>query len=278
MRRRERVIEFWTGGTSVNFANDAGMTSLHAAVHIGDPELVAELLGRGANADAVDRLGRTPLHLAVSVTDTMIAAQLLDAGADIDADTERRARRPSRSLQLHWNEPAVRLLLERGAWVQQPVPESLLAAPGPPAEPRDRMRTTLAEQWQRQHGVLGTVIRMYRAREESPQAREESERRDPERLWSTVRTLIEFGADPSGEDWDGVPLLLSLIEFDAPIDLLRLALGQGASPNPTTVTRPAPIAVAVDRGRIEVVEALLESGANPGTAASVRRARCKSQE
>ena len=49
---------------SLEKKNKKGETPLHAATLKGDLDIVANLLGRGANPNTVDHAGWTPLHEA----------------------------------------------------------------------------------------------------------------------------------------------------------------------------------------------------------------------
>ena len=64
-----------------------GETPLHAAVKIGDREVVRALLNSGADPNAMEGDGETPLHHAVRSDRVEIAEMLLIAGADPNART-----------------------------------------------------------------------------------------------------------------------------------------------------------------------------------------------
>jgi ankyrin repeat protein len=67
---------------SVNLADKAGITPLHAAVLRGHVSLARDLLNRGAHVDAPDTRGRTPLHLACDRADAAMIKLLVDNKAN----------------------------------------------------------------------------------------------------------------------------------------------------------------------------------------------------
>src|SRR5688572_33076094 len=69
-------------GTDVNAAEADGTTALHWAVHRDDLNMVALLIGAGANARATNRYGVSPLSLAATNGNARIIERLLTAGAD----------------------------------------------------------------------------------------------------------------------------------------------------------------------------------------------------
>lgn len=139
-------------GANVNAADEGNGTPLIGASGFGTLETIQFLIARGANVESRDWFNRTALHRALERTaetekeiistlieaqinieardndgksalgvalkrgDTAIARQLLEHGADVEAELE------GERLLIHvvrlGNEPATKLLLERGANVQ----------------------------------------------------------------------------------------------------------------------------------------------------------------
>jgi ankyrin repeat protein len=75
-------------------ASTSETAPVYDAAWIGNPELVACLIGQGAQVDARDEKGWTPLHTVVDYPDSTgpkyrrVVECLLAAGADVDARAE----------------------------------------------------------------------------------------------------------------------------------------------------------------------------------------------
>lgn len=65
--------------------NAVGDTLLHSAVYYNEPELVTELLHRGASIDSRGEFGFTALHCAADRGHAAIVRILLGAGANTEA-------------------------------------------------------------------------------------------------------------------------------------------------------------------------------------------------
>ena len=85
--RSAPVRDFLASGMPVDYANEAGMTTLMGAAHSGDLGLVRELLDRGANIEARDRGSNTPLLHAAQHGHEEVIRFLLERGADPSART-----------------------------------------------------------------------------------------------------------------------------------------------------------------------------------------------
>jgi uncharacterized protein len=91
-RRRQRVLAGLLGlcavahaDTDPNAADADGTSALHWAVHRGELESAAALLGAGAAADRANRYGVRPSYLAAENGDAAMMRLLLEAGADPNA-------------------------------------------------------------------------------------------------------------------------------------------------------------------------------------------------
>ena len=102
-------------GGDVNAAQGDGMTALHYAALNGDAELAQMLLYAGANAGAKTRIGGyTPLHLAAQVGNSNVIAPLVASGAQVSVLTATGATALMHAAH-SGNADAVRMLIENGA-------------------------------------------------------------------------------------------------------------------------------------------------------------------
>lgn len=125
----DRVRALIHEGASLDAVDRYGRTALHHAVIDGRGDLVALLLGAGADVEAKDHpRGETPLMLACGPVpalggDLGLVRQLIEGGADVNA-VDRRGARPVYSL-VRWNsESALRLLGEAGGELEPPGPDA----------------------------------------------------------------------------------------------------------------------------------------------------------
>ncbi len=79
---RDVVARLLGEGADVNMAAVDGTTALHWSVYHDDVELTSMLLDAGADTDAVNRNGATPLTLACTNSNPEMVTRLLAAGAD----------------------------------------------------------------------------------------------------------------------------------------------------------------------------------------------------
>ena len=93
-----------------------GFTALHLAAFFGHAEIAAELLRRGADANAVARnpLGVQPIHSAAAGNHTAVVRVLLDNGADPNARQEGGFT-PIHAAAQNGNDELYELLVARGA-------------------------------------------------------------------------------------------------------------------------------------------------------------------
>jgi ankyrin repeat protein len=102
-------------GVDVNAAQGDGMTALHWAALHGDAELASMLLYAGANVGAKTRIGGyTPLHLAAQIGNASVIAPLIAAGAPVSAATTTGATALMQASHAGSTD-SVRMLIENGA-------------------------------------------------------------------------------------------------------------------------------------------------------------------
>lgn len=115
MRRATIVQALLRSGAEPNARTPEGDTALHLAAEAGDSYVTETLLMHGASVDVRNKKGRTPLHAAVSLwAFPDIVSQLLGRGAhpsarDVDGYTPLHFIRESRNIE------ALNLLLEADA-------------------------------------------------------------------------------------------------------------------------------------------------------------------
>jgi ankyrin repeat protein len=230
--RADDVRRFLADGTPVDFANESGMTALFGAAHRGDISLADELLNRGANVAARDRLGKTPLIVAtISLQEEMVRF-LLDRGAPINATTD--TDKSALSLAVMGNRDSlVRLLLEHGASLTQ-----------------------------KQSGFSGSDSLLSDALFRLEFSKDSD--------WTVVHTLLDAGDDVNRPGFTGKWPLAWAIELGAPVEIIRLLMEKGANINPEPEPgmfrseRPiTPLMAAAEAGRLDMVELLLDAGADP---------------
>lgn len=258
-----------------------GARPLHFAAAAGEPAIIESLLGRGAAIDARESVrGQTPLMFASAAGRLRAVEALLAGGADAAAaghvvdlaarhgeDLRAKARRDQvyAAFREESGSPA-------GVW--RPGPAQVSAAmraagqylangPEPDAEEEEPR----ALRYTRLVGTQGGLTALLLAAREGHA--------------SVAFALLDAGADIGQAGGDGTaPLLMALLNghFDLALELLR----RGADPNQASDAGAAPLYAALntrwapkarypqqlawrlqDAGYLEVMEALLDAGADP---------------
>ena len=233
---RDGVRSLLKQGVNVNATEADGTTALHWASYRDDLESVDLLLRAGADVNARNDLGATPLWAASQNGSEPMVRRLLEAGAN-----------PNASLLL--GETPVMVAARSGA----PAIVELLAAKGANVNARGaRGQTALMWAVAQKHPE---VVRVLLARGADIRARSDS--------WSEVMAVSPHGyleynrAIPHGNE--------TALMFAARVDDLasaRLLVAAGADVNDQDAWGVSAVVLASHSGFTDVVEFLLEKGAN----------------
>ena len=259
----------------VNASQPDGATALHWATYVDSSAIAQLLIDAGADVNATNDYGVTPLALACDNAAGNLVAHLLDAGADPNIG-RATGETPLMTCARTGNAGAVRALLAHSADSAATEPLSgqtaLMWAVG---ERHAEIARVLLE-----HGAD-----VYAVTERGNSALLVAARADDPEL---ARLLIEGGANVDAATPDGTtPLLVATVRGNTALAIFLLE--HGANPNiETTGYTPllwaagswhteltGPRGIATDRdeewrslngirsGRLELIEALLDHGADP---------------
>ena len=95
-----------------------GRTALHLAAELGDVDMLALLLAKGADLAARDRTGKAAIHLATIAGHAEIIRHLLKAGSAPDMREPGENMTPLLLASLHGKIRIVRILVEAGADIE----------------------------------------------------------------------------------------------------------------------------------------------------------------
>ncbi len=216
---KEVVRSLLAEPVDVNTPQADGATALAWAAHRDDLETADLLIRAGADANAANNYGVTPLSLACTNRSAAMVQKLLVAGAD------PKAAQPNGETVLmrcaHTGSvDAVKLLIEHGADVNA------------------------AETWQGQTALMWAVA---------------------EKHAEVVQALLDHGADVGARTKrDSTPLLFAAQQGD--VDSARLLLDAGASVNAAPPDGMNPLLVASTSGHAALTAFLLDQGADPNAA------------
>ena len=248
-------------GVDINARNEYQVTPLHYAAGSENEKIVALLLEKGALLDARDDVQNTPLHYAAKQGHEKIVQLLLEKGADIEA------RDGGQNTPLHlaaWYEKIVQLLLEKGADIKARNEDEntplhtaaehgyekivqLLLSKGASLDTRNGKGETALDVAEREDETKSVDLLQAKLHQQAERKQTEGRRlqkleeKDAEGFWRTatpeqVRLLV-FGIE--AKDWP--------------------ELAVGGESRATGMSR---LHVAVRLGRGEMVELLLEKGAD----------------
>ncbi len=229
-------------GASVNAAEADGTTALHWASYRDDVESADLLIRAGARVNATNDLGATPLWTASQNGSAAMVRRLLEAGAD-----------PNRALLL--GETPVMVAARSG---NPDVVEQLLAKGADVNARAARGQTALMWAVAQQHAEVVKVLLAHRA---DVHARSE--------VWSNVMAvpphgLLEYNrAIPHGGN---TALMFAARVGD--VASAKLLVAAGANVNDADAWGVSATVLAAHSGYGELVEFLLEDGADPNAAAA----------
>lgn len=239
---REAVRALLKQGAGVNQADADGTTALHWASYRDDVESAGLLLRAGAKVNAANDLGATPLWTASLNGSAAMVRTLLDAGAN-----------PNLALLL--GETPVMVAARSG---KPDIVEQLLAKGAGVNARAARGQTALMWAVAQKHP---DVVRVLLARGADVHARSE--------VWSQVmavppHALLEYNrAIPHGDD---TALMFAARVGD--VVSAKLLVAAGANVNDADAQGVSATVLAAHSGYGELVEFLLEKGADPNAAAA----------
>jgi ankyrin repeat protein len=235
-------------GASVNAANTFGQTALSCAAQEGDADVVEALLKAGADANKADDDGNAPLSGAASAP---IAKMLIERGADVNA-TNNLGETALLTAALDDRADVVEALLQAGADVSKAAKNGctpLTFANAPIAK-------MLIER--------GADVNVANTRGQT-------------RLWvaarygdaDVVEALLQAGADVNKADEDGYAPLSAAASakahedgFAAITTITKMLIDHGADVNATNNRGETALVRAMIGDSADVVEALLQAGAD----------------
>ena len=286
---RAAALKLLEAGSDVRAVGGDGTTALMWAAYHGDQELVERLIKAGADADARNEFGASALSEAAVHASTPIIEALLDAGADANA-ANPEGETPLMLVARTDNVKAAELLLAAGAdinakeewggqsalmWAaaqSQPQMVQFLVGKGADVAAssidRNWQRKVITEPRPKDMNRGGFTPLLYAAREGCVEC---------------AKHLTEGGADPNQADPERVtPLVLALLNLH--FDFAAFMVGvDGIDLNKWDLFGRTPLYMAVDVNTLptqgngamiyipslddatalDVIEMLLEAGANP---------------
>ena len=241
-------------------------TPLHSASLYGRLDIVRFLLDHGATANAEDTFGRTPLHLVAKGEYNLeqdrvrIAQLLLDRGADVNAKTEYGAT-PLHLASYLGRIDIARVLLDRGA-----------AANSKGRKGRTPLHCVARGRHLYSTGDGIHVTQLLLERGADVNAADE-DKRTPLHLASyhgmveIAQVLLDGGASVNSIGVQGqTPLHVVANGYsrhdESNVLVAQLLLERGADVNTPDDAKETPLHLASDSRRINMVEVLLNAGAN----------------
>jgi len=234
-----------------------GLTMLHQAAILEEPELVQFLINRGANVNATDRDGKTPLHKAVEFDYYSTIKILLSNGADVDK-VDKDGWTPLRYTCTYKLDPlALRILVNAGADIN--------FANNQQNNWSDTGHTLLTKVV----SSLGPeyVTYLFELGAKATAHNQEINYRLLDQLlidqkFEIVNELAKNGFQIDVKDNYGTPLIIKLAEDETRTDELKAFLKAGANPDITNEYNETALMKAIKKSISANVSSLLKYGAN----------------
>jgi ankyrin repeat protein len=231
------VLLAGTALSSAAFAADTGSLSLSEAAKQGNRDVVRSLLNGPAKQDIARTEGTAALIWAATRNDGEMVDLLLRAGANAKAV----------------NEYGASALYAAAANGDPAVTEKLLAAGADPNANLASGESALMEASRRGHLA---VVRALLKGGETAVMWAISERHS-----AVTKALVDAGADVSAVSQNGSTALMFAAQGDA--ESARILLAAKANPNVAMKYGITPLIIASTMGKLDVVNALLDGGADP---------------
>ena len=249
------VGQLLAAGVNVNAKNDYDVTPLSLACTNANVAIAQRLLKAGANPNLATSTGETPLMTSVRSGSLAVVNALLAAGADINAAGGGRDQTPLMWAVTGGQHEIVRLLIAKGANIHirsRIRPEYVSFGRGDPQGGRisgkadgtlDADGTRPGLGWIKKGGMTAFLFAAQRDDLES------------------AKMLVNAGADVDEVTPEGSTALMVAIQNDGE-DVGTFLLDRGAKVNVSTTGYTA-LHLAVARRQTQLVQALLNHGANP---------------
>jgi len=238
-------------GANINAQDNGGKTVLHFAVEKGDEKFVKLLLESGANVDAEDKDGETALHSAVEKGDSLIIEHILKHCPDVN----NRSNRSALNVAVHGSairySKIVKNLLQYGFRVN---PEGVTNYELLHAAIKKGYLKIVDELVQYGIDVNMLFKSTYRIGYMPLHVATKWKQQ------KIAKLLISYGADVNAQDGTGKnPIFYAIQNGDLKITRLLLTNKANIKVNPELLN------IAVLKGHREIVEVLLQHGADVNT-------------
>ena len=228
-------------GADLDAPQGDGATALHWAAHRNDLEAATLLIEAGADVNVANELGATPLWLAAINGSAPMVERLLEAGGNPNASLEMGETLLMTAAR-SGNVQAVELLLERGADVN--------------AAEHERGQTPLMWAVAQQHPDVASVL-----------IESDADLHARTKVWYQLENTAG-NTNPSGNfrmaHGGSTPLLFAARNGD--VETARVLVDAGADVNDVDASRASALVIATHSGHGQLGIQLLEQGADPNGA------------